>query len=198
MRTVRAFFPKSVYFFQFSKRSREGLLLPPPTFEPVYYKIRGKREEKGSWKCLPKGNWNSPCNIKSKAFFKKISWSEISLFIFQFSKGTKLKTFFSINPDDILIFFVFVIFYTTTRFKISSHVLWLLYISSIIFLDTFRTRCHFAFWLHMFPLHNTYEDQTFLQQKITLKSPLPLLQCRVFWLSLYSVPYQPWWMNLSW
>ena len=121
MRTVRAFFPKSVYFFQFSKRSREGLLLPPPTFEPVYYKIKGKREEKGSWKCLPKGNWNSPCNIKSKAFFKKISWSEISLFIFQFSKRTELKTFFSIKPDDILIFFVCAIFYTTTRFKISSH-----------------------------------------------------------------------------
>ena len=117
------FFLNLCTFFNFQKDAGKVSPSPPPTCAPVYYKIKGKREEKRSWKGLPKGNWNSPCNIQSKAFFKKISWSEISLFIFQFSKGTELKTFFSIKPDDILIFFVFVIFYTTTRFKISSNVL---------------------------------------------------------------------------
>ena len=56
------------------------------TCAPFYYKMKGKREQKRSWKCLSKKNWNSPCNVQGKAFFKKIRWSEISkLFSFFFS-----------------------------------------------------------------------------------------------------------------
>ena len=55
------------------------------TCAPFYYKMKGKREQKRSWKCLSKKNWNSPCNVQGKAFFKKIRWSEISkLFSFFF------------------------------------------------------------------------------------------------------------------
>ena len=99
------------------------------------------------------------------------------------------KHFFQIKPMTFLFpLFVLITFYNTTRFEISSHVLWLWYI---------KERCHFAFWLHMF-LYAILKDQTLLQQNVTLKSPLPLVQCKVFRLSLYSVPKQPWWMNLSW
>ena len=58
------FFLNLSTFFQFSKRGRKGLPLPPPTCPSVYYKIKGKMEEKRSWKCLPKRNWNSPCKTK--------------------------------------------------------------------------------------------------------------------------------------
>ena len=94
------FFLNLSNFFQFSKNGREGLPLPPPTCPPVYYKMKGKREEKHPWRCRPKRNWNSPCNVqRKKSFFKKITWSEISQLFFFFA-------FFSIlhkwNPPQIL------------------------------------------------------------------------------------------------
>ena len=79
-------------FFQFSKRGREGLPLPPPTCAPVYYKIKEKTEEKRSWKCL-----RLPCTLQWKAFFKKISWSKISqlvIFFFQLYKNEAIRRYF--------------------------------------------------------------------------------------------------------
>ena len=75
-------------FFQFSKRGREGLPLPPPTCAPVYYKIKEKTEKKRSWKCL-----RLPCTLQGKAFFKKISWSKISQLVIFFFSFTKMKPF---------------------------------------------------------------------------------------------------------
>ena len=95
MRTVSAFFSKSEHFFQFSKRGREGLPLPSTTCAPVYYKIKGKREEKRSWKCLPKTNWNSPCNLQGKLFSKKIEISQLFIFLFQLYKNESLHRYFS-------------------------------------------------------------------------------------------------------
>ena len=45
--------------------------------------------------------------------------------------------------------------------------------------------------LQMFPLRNS-ERLNFPSPKITLKSPLSLVQCKVFWLCPYSVLIQPW------
>ena len=109
-------------------------------------------------------------------------------FIFQFWNSAEWKTFFSIKPDEILNSFIFISFYNTTRFKISS---------MLFDFDTLRTRCHFPFCLEMFPLHNS-ERSNFPSAKITLKSPPPLVQCKVFWLCPHSVLIQTWWMNLSW
>ena len=57
--------------------------------------------------------------------------------------------------------------------------------------DTLRTRCHFAFCLQIFCLRNS-EKLNFPSAKITLKSPLPLVQCKVFWLCPDSVLRQTW------
>ena len=74
------FFLNLSTFFQFSKRGRERLPLPPSTCAPVYYKIKEKTEEKRSWKCL-----RLPFTLQGKAFFKKISWSKISQLVIFFS-----------------------------------------------------------------------------------------------------------------
>ena len=96
MRTIRAFFPKSEHFFQFSKK---GKVRPPPSpfLRACLPCNKGKKEEKRYWKCLPKRNWNSPCDVQGKAFFKK-NWSEISqLFMFFFS------TLYKWNPSQIFV-----------------------------------------------------------------------------------------------
>ena len=74
------FFLNLSTFFQFSKRGRERLPLPPSTCAPVCYKIKEKTEEKRSWKCL-----RLPFTLQGKAFFKKISWSKISQLVIFFS-----------------------------------------------------------------------------------------------------------------
>ena len=89
MRTFRAFFSKSEHFFKRNFNFQKGA----STCAPFYYKMKGKREQKHSWKCLSKKNWNSPCNVQEKAFFKKIRWSEISklfsfFFFFNFTQLT--------------------------------------------------------------------------------------------------------------
>ena len=87
------FFLNLSTFFQFSKRGRERLPLPPSTCAPVYYKIKEKTEEKRSWKCL-----RLPFMLQGKAFFKKISWSKISqlvIFFFQLYKNEAIRRYFS-------------------------------------------------------------------------------------------------------
>ena len=57
--------------------------------------------------------------------------------------------------------------------------------------DTLSIICRFAFCLQMFPL-SISERSNFPSAKIILKSPLPFVQCEVFWLYPYSVLTQPW------
>ena len=68
------------------------------------------------------------------------------------------------------------------------------YLLMFFHLDRLRSRCYFAFCLQMFPLRNP-EKSNFPLAKITIKSPLPLVQCKLFWLCRYSVLIQPWCMS---
>ena len=52
------------------------------------------------------------------------------------------------------------------------------YILMFFHFDILRARCHFAFCLKMFPFRNS-ERANFPSAKITLKSPLPLVQCKL-------------------
>ena len=70
MRTVRAFFPKSEYFFSIFKKRQGRLLLPPHLLARLFtikLKEKGKKNARENT-CLR--NWNSPCNVQGKAFWK--------------------------------------------------------------------------------------------------------------------------------
>ena len=101
---------------------------------------------------------------KFRSFYtkpRKLIYEEFNFYFSVFERRRR-KKFFSSKLDDI-ISFIFIAFYNTTRFKISSDVL---------DFDTLRTRCHFAFCLQMFTLRNS-EKSNFPSAKINLKSSLP-------------------------
>ena len=57
--------------------------------------------------------------------------------------------------------------------------------------DALRTMYHFAFCFQIFPACSS-ERSNFPLAKITLESPLLLVQCKVFWFCPNSVLIQPW------
>ena len=64
------FFLNLSTFFQFSKRGREGFSSPPHRLARLFtikLKEKGKKNARENT-CLR--NWNSPCNVQGKAFWK--------------------------------------------------------------------------------------------------------------------------------
>ena len=139
------------------------------------------------------------CYFKNGYFGIKFSMACINLFFLwksrkcsditlQFHVGSQNFTVFIknrenqstrnlIKRDDILVSFIFIAFYNTTHFKISSHFLWFWYIRDKVPFCLLLAVSFTEFWkIGNFPSAET-----------TFKSPLPLVQYKVFWLCPYGV-----------
>ena len=79
-------------------------------------------------------------NLEVLKKLRKLIHTEFT-FYFSVFERRRMENIFSIKPNDILIFFIFIEFDKLLRWK---------YLLMFFDFDTVRKRCHFAFCLQMF------------------------------------------------